>query len=158
MGKRPWRGGYIICVSLLNKIFVFTRCFSLLINTSIYINPIFYLSVKIKPVVQFSEVQTGKTFLLFLLHDSLLICISEHSPSKMVIITAYILLVVISVISWPSVLLVEQNGVPTENHWPVESHWQNLSHNVVSSTPRLSGIQTLNVGVDLHFMTFSSYH
>jgi hypothetical protein len=56
----------------------------------------------------------------------------------------------ISVISWPSVLLLEQNGVPTENHWPVESHWQTLSHNVVSSTPRLSGIRTLNVGVDWH--------
>jgi hypothetical protein len=24
---------------------------------------------------------------------------------------------------------------PKENHWPVTSHWQNLSHNVVSSTP-----------------------
>jgi len=28
--------------------------------------------------------------------------------------------------------------VPGENHWPVPSHWQTLSHNVVSSTPRLS--------------------
>jgi len=39
----------------------------------------------------------------------------------------------ISVISWRSVLLVEETG---ENHRPVASHWQTLSHNVVSSTPR----------------------
>ena len=41
----------------------------------------------------------------------------------------------ISVISWRSVLLVEETGVPGENHRPVASHWQTLSHNVVSSTP-----------------------
>ena len=42
----------------------------------------------------------------------------------------------ISVISWQSVLLVEEYGVPGENHRPVVSHGQTLSHNVVSSTPR----------------------
>ena len=42
----------------------------------------------------------------------------------------------ISVISWQSVLLVEETGVPGENHRPVASHRQTLSHNVVSSTPR----------------------
>ena len=45
----------------------------------------------------------------------------------------------ISVISWWSVLLVEETG---ENHRPVASHSQTLSHNVVQSTPRLSGIPT----------------
>ena len=47
----------------------------------------------------------------------------------------------ISVISWRSVLLVE------ENHWPVVSHWQTLSHNVASSTPHHErvGITTLVV-------------
>jgi hypothetical protein len=35
----------------------------------------------------------------------------------------------ISVISWRSVLLVEETGVPGENHRPVGSHWQTLSHN-----------------------------
>ena len=40
----------------------------------------------------------------------------------------------ISVISWRSVLLVEETGVPGENHRPVASHYQALSHNVVSST------------------------
>jgi hypothetical protein len=42
----------------------------------------------------------------------------------------------ISVISWRSVLLVEETGVPGENHLPVASHRLTLSHNVVSSTPR----------------------
>ena len=42
----------------------------------------------------------------------------------------------ISVISWQSVLLVEENGKPGENHRSVASHGQTLSHNVVSSTPQ----------------------
>ena len=44
----------------------------------------------------------------------------------------------ISVISWRSVLLVDETWVPRENHRPAAIHWQTLSHNVVSSTPRLS--------------------
>jgi len=40
-----------------------------------------------------------------------------------------------SVISWQSVLLVEETGGPGENHRHVASHWQAFSHNVVSSTP-----------------------
>ena len=43
---------------------------------------------------------------------------------------------------WRSVLLVEETGVPGEKHQPAASHWQTLSHNVVSSTPHLSGIRT----------------
>ena len=33
---------------------------------------------------------------------------------------------------WWSVLLVEETGVPGENHQPVANHYQTLSHNVVS--------------------------
>ena len=33
--------------------------------------------------------------------------------------------------SWRLVLLVEETGVPGENHRPATSHWQTLSHNVV---------------------------
>ena len=51
----------------------------------------------------------------------------------------------ISVLSCWSVLLVEESGVPGENHRPVASHWQTVSHNVLSSTPRLSGIWTHGV-------------
>jgi hypothetical protein len=54
----------------------------------------------------------------------------------------------ISVISWRLVLFVEETGVPEKNHQPVASHWQTLSHNVVSSTPRLSGFRTHNVSDD----------
>ena len=46
----------------------------------------------------------------------------------------------ISAILWWSDFLVEEIVVPSENHRPVASHWKTLSHNVVSSTPRLSGI------------------
>jgi hypothetical protein len=56
----------------------------------------------------------------------------------------------ISDISWRSVLLVEEIGVPGENYRPATSQWQTLSHNVVSSTPRLSGIQTQNFSGDRH--------
>jgi len=42
-----------------------------------------------------------------------------------------------NLILWRLVLLVEETGVPGENHRPVASHWKTLSHtcNVVSSTP-----------------------
>ena len=42
----------------------------------------------------------------------------------------------ISVISWRSIVLVEETRVPREKHWSASSHWQTLSRNVVSSTPR----------------------
>jgi len=42
----------------------------------------------------------------------------------------------ISVISWRSVLLVEETGVPGENRRRAASHRQTLSHNVVSRIPR----------------------
>jgi hypothetical protein len=42
----------------------------------------------------------------------------------------------ISIISWRSVLLVGETGVPGENHQHVASNWQTFSYIVVSSTPR----------------------
>jgi hypothetical protein len=42
----------------------------------------------------------------------------------------------ISVIKWRSVLLIEETGVPGENHRPAASQRQALSHNVLSSTIR----------------------
>jgi hypothetical protein len=42
----------------------------------------------------------------------------------------------ISVILWQPNLLMEETGVPGENHWYTANYWQTLSHNVVSSTPR----------------------
>jgi hypothetical protein len=32
-------------------------------------------------------------------------------------------------------IMGEESGVVVENHRPVASHWQNVSHNVLSSTP-----------------------
>jgi hypothetical protein len=68
----------------------------------------------------------------------------------------------ISVISWISALLVEETGIPGENHRPVASHGQTLSHNAVSSTPRMSGIRTLNfsgdIGTDCIGSCDSNYH
>jgi hypothetical protein len=58
----------------------------------------------------------------------------------------------ISVISWRSVLLVEETEVPGENHRPVASHCQTLAHNVVSSTPHLSGVRTHNISSDRHWL------
>ena len=49
----------------------------------------------------------------------------------------------ISVISWRLVLLVEETE---ENYRPAASHWLILSHNIVSSTPRLGGIRTDCIG------------
>ena len=51
---------------------------------------------------------------------------------------------------WQSVLLVGETGVPRENHLPATSNLQTLSHNTVSSTPRLSRIRTHNVSDDRH--------
>jgi hypothetical protein len=56
----------------------------------------------------------------------------------------------ISVISWRSVLLVEETGGPGENHRPVASHWQTLSHNVVH--PALIEIRTHNIRGDRHWL------
>ena len=58
----------------------------------------------------------------------------------------------ISVISWRSVLLVEETAIPGENHQPVAGHWQTSSHNFVSSTPRMSGVRTHNVSDDRHWL------
>jgi hypothetical protein len=57
-----------------------------------------------------------------------------------------------SVISWGSVLLVDETGVTGENHRTVASHWQTLSHNVLSSTPRLIWIRTYNVSGNRYWL------
>ena len=51
----------------------------------------------------------------------------------------------ISVISWRSVLLVEEIGMLGENYRPAASHWQTSSHNVVSSTHRTHNIVAIDI-------------
>ena len=55
----------------------------------------------------------------------------------------------ISLISCRSVLLLEETG---ENHRPAAIHWQTLSHNVVSSTPRLIGFRIHNFNGDRYWL------
>jgi hypothetical protein len=57
----------------------------------------------------------------------------------------------ISAISWRSVLLVEKNRVPGENHRPVASHWQTLSHSYIEYTSP-ERIRTHNVSGDRHWL------
>jgi len=66
----------------------------------------------------------------------------------------------ISVILWQSVLLVEEIGVPGENHQPVARHWQTLSNNVVLSTHHYQWIQTHYVVIDTDCICSckSNYH
>jgi len=62
----------------------------------------------------------------------------------------------ISVISWQSVLLVEETRVPKENHRPVASHWQTFLYNVVSlKSLDDKGINIYEVMAKTHMILFS---
>ena len=58
----------------------------------------------------------------------------------------------ISAMSWRSVILVEEIGIPGENHRSVNSYWQDLSFNVVSSTPSMSRIRAHNFSGDMYWL------
>jgi hypothetical protein len=47
--------------------------------------------------------------------------------------------------------LVEETGIPGENHQPAASQWEILLHNVVSSAPHMSLIRTHNVSGKRHW-------
>ena len=68
----------------------------------------------------------------------------------------------ISAISWQSVSLVKETGVPGENHRPVASNVQTLSHNVVSGTSRherkIKLTTPVFIGTDCIGSCGSNYH
>ena len=63
---------------------------------------------------------------LFRTSNKIRVFISDISDEELVIVTFNY----ISVISWQSVLLVEETGLPREYHRPVASQWQTWSHKV----------------------------
>jgi hypothetical protein len=63
-----------------------------------------------------------------------------------------------SVISWRSVLLVEETWVPWENHRSVASHWQTLSHHVVSSMNENEILIKMFDGISNRNYTYHSFH
>ena len=65
----------------------------------------------------------------------------------------------ISVISWRSVLLVEETGAPRENHRTVTSHWKTKSHNVVHLPwSRFELTTSMVIGTDCIGSCKSNYH
>ena len=67
----------------------------------------------------------------------------------------------ISVISWWSVLLVEETGGHGENHQPAASHWQTLSDNVVhirSDRDSTELTTPVVIGTDCICSCKSNYH
>ena len=63
----------------------------------------------------------------------------------------------ISVISCQSVLLVEETGIPRENHRHVASHWQTLLHNAVHLT-QFKIRTSVVIGTDCTGSCKSNYH
>ena len=65
----------------------------------------------------------------------------------------------LSVISWRTMLLVEETGGPTENHQPVASLWQTWSHNVIHLTwSRLELTISVVIGTDCIVSCKSNYN
>jgi hypothetical protein len=64
-----------------------------------------------------------------------------------------------TVILWRSVLLVNETGVPRENHRPVANHWQTWSHiDYASPWPRFELRTLVVIGTDCTGSYKSNYH
>jgi hypothetical protein len=67
----------------------------------------------------------------------------------------------ISVISWLSVLLVEETRIPEENHRPAACHWQTLSHKVARVHLAWVGFELTTlvvIGTDFTSSSNSNYY
>jgi hypothetical protein len=67
----------------------------------------------------------------------------------------------ISVISWQSVLLVEETLVSGENHQPVASHWETLSQCCIENTSPWTGFKLTTlvvIGIDCTDSCKFNYH
>ena len=61
------------------------------------------------------------------------------------------------ILTWESVLLVEETGVPGENHRNAASHWQTLSHTVVYQVHfATSGIVSVAINLYINPTTIQS--
>ena len=113
-----------------------------------FLNHVIKWEINIIAIDHVIKTKQEKYFLLLLRHDiytmwargnifggKYILLLLRMSPRKVWLMVIHATFKNISVISWLSVLLVEETGVPRENHRPVASHWQTLSHNVISSTP-----------------------
>ena len=149
MEKWCWRSHQKVIMLILSSKMFFFICLNVLCIFQLYMYYIFSGSLNILVDVQnqylyfYQLMQNGGRFWLvgFMVFNA-----TFNNPSLM---------------SWWSVLLVEETGVPGENHRPVASHWQTLSHNVVSSTPRLSGLvltTLMVIGIDCTGRYKSNYH
>jgi hypothetical protein len=113
----------------------------LYIGQKIWEQPVWNLGLYIYLYFNFIHGMVGASWLSFWSVDKIIWkkkescgCRRPNSPS----------LCCCSYVSTWSVLLVEDTGVPRENHWSAASHWHTLWHNVASSTHRLSGFRTRN--------------
>jgi hypothetical protein len=72
-------------------------------------------------------ISTNIFALIFYIKNKNWICFKQYFLNRVRVMVFSTTFNNISVISWWSVLLVEETGVPEENHWPAASHWQTLS-------------------------------
>ena len=91
--------------------------------------------------------------ILFILHVvvhwSCFVC--RHCVMLCYVMFFYVAFNKISVISWRSVFLVEETGVPGENHRPVASDWQTLSQCCIEYTSPWTGLEltpSIVIGTD----------
>ena len=121
---------------------------SFLIAHAIFSNLYFeHYTINRKPQFHF---QNSTMFLLWMNHAKRIMVMVFNTTFNNILILA---------ISWLSALLVEETGLPIQNHWPAASDWQTLSDNVVLSTPHHErDLNSQLIGTDWTCSYKSNYH